>query len=132
MSTFTLKKDRRKHKVAVSRMYPLVHDGRRDGLNWYVRAGVYVKPTGGGKLQYAHRSLEGVIPIPLLIRWALKRGFIKWNEESEGTNGTDKRHGPVRPNAVPAGDWEEPDATVPRIRKRGRKKRAPGGVDERK
>ena len=81
MHTFTIK--RRAHerrRVAMVSLYPSF--GQQEETHYHLDLGSYT-PTGYcGREEWTGESLKGDIPIDQLVRWAVRRGFLTWRDES--------------------------------------------------
>ena len=78
MNTFTVTHNNRKHQLCLVSLYP-DGDARAD---YYVCCGAYAPAASDSdRMEWQHKGVRGTIPIPEMIRWAIRRGFLTWQED---------------------------------------------------
>ncbi len=80
MTTFTLRHDGRKHRVRLVSLYPADHAPDADRReSYHVGCGIYTPdPHDRDRLEWTGMSVNGDIPVPELVRWGLRKGYLKW------------------------------------------------------
>jgi len=73
MKTFTIKYEGKKHRVCLSSFYPTEESKRGSENTYHVSCGTYDKND-----KWTGLSIRGSIPIPEMIRWAYRKGLIKF------------------------------------------------------
>jgi hypothetical protein len=76
MRTFTIKYDSKKHRVALTTFCP--SDRSADDYSYRVCCGTYDKQN-----KWTGLSLDGEIPVPEMIRWAYRKGYLKFSMKGE-------------------------------------------------
>ena len=81
---FTLRHDGRKHRVALTSLYPATRNGQTDAAAYYVGCGVYRQ--GPARMDWTGMSIHGEIPVAELVRWGLRKGYLNWEQKDWGHN----------------------------------------------
>jgi hypothetical protein len=92
MELFTMKYEHKKHRMALDAV--LAEHG---GPEIRMACVAYRKNETTGEVWPSGLALEGVVPVKNLIRWATRKGFLKWQ----------------RAEAVPSVPVPEPTETAP-------------------
>ena len=76
MHQFTLKRNHRKHHMALVSLHPAQSQPKADPTHYFVSAGAYAEENG--RQEYQGLSVSGTIPIAELVRWGIRKGFLAW------------------------------------------------------
>ncbi len=81
MNTFTLRHDGRKRRMALVSLYPSQPSIRCDNSSYHVSCGAYAHDARSGRMEYQGVSVRGEIPVCEMVRWAIRKGFLTWEQE---------------------------------------------------
>jgi hypothetical protein len=79
MHQFTLKRNHRKHHMALVSLYPAEGQPKGEPTHYYLSAGAYAEAHG--RQEYQGLSVSGDIPIAELVRWGLRKGLLTWKTD---------------------------------------------------
>jgi hypothetical protein len=80
MQLFTMKHAHRKHRMDLVSLHPAKANGKSAAGIYFVSCGAYRKGAKTGRMEYQGLALEGDVPVKELVRWAKRKGFLKWHQ----------------------------------------------------
>ncbi|MCY3024593.1 MAG: hypothetical protein NTW87_36930 [Planctomycetota bacterium] len=94
MELFTMKHAHRKHRMNLVSLHPAKANGKPAAGMYFVSCGAYRKGEKTGRMEYQGLALEGGVPVKELVRWAKRKGFLKWhrNGQVQSTNANRNGH----------------------------------------
>lgn len=77
MHTFPVRHGRRIRQAVLTSLYPATRNSESEAYS--VTCGVY-EPCSQDPdaMKWIGLSLDGQVPVPEFIRWALRKGYLKW------------------------------------------------------
>ena len=98
MQLFTMKHAHRKHRMNLVSLHPAKANGKpAEGL-YFVSCGAYRKGAKTGRMEYQGLALEGDVPVKELVRWAKRKGFLKWHQNGQVRGVKAKTNGKPQPS----------------------------------
>ena len=78
MKLFTLKHDGKKHRMGLVTLQPAKQQDASKPDEFHVACGAFKQDQEGQKQAPTGLCLHGDVPIKELVRWARRKGFLKW------------------------------------------------------
>jgi hypothetical protein len=91
MDMFTMKHAHRKHRMSLVSLHPARTNGKQDGKQYSVSCGAYRKSQKSGRMEYEGLVLEGEVPVKEFVRWAKRKGFLKWHRNGHAASAPAKK-----------------------------------------
>jgi hypothetical protein len=77
MHIFPVRHGRHTRQAALTSLYPASRQS--DSEAYSVSCGIYEpRPHDPHEMKWTGLSLDGQVPVPEFIRWALRKGYLKW------------------------------------------------------
>ncbi|MBE7465421.1 MAG: hypothetical protein HS116_25270 [Planctomycetes bacterium] len=86
MELCTLKYAGRKYRVSLVSLKRARQTGKRGAKSYSVTCGAFKRDAGTGRMAFQGLALEGDVPLVELVRWARRKGFLKWHREGGRKN----------------------------------------------
>ena len=78
MKLFTLKHDGKKHRMGLVALQPAKQQDASKPDEFHVACGAFKQGQEGQKQAPTGLCLHGDVPVKELVRWARRKGFLKW------------------------------------------------------
>ena len=82
MTTFTMKYQGRKHKMALVSLHPVQPSNGSDNTAYFMSIAAYARDPAG-RMEYQGVSARGQVRIDELVRWAVRKGFLQWEVDED-------------------------------------------------
>ncbi len=107
MDQFTLKYAKKKYRMSLVSLHPARNGDKRDPKTYYVSCGAYKREAVSGRMAFKGLALEGKVPVVELVRWARKKGFLKWSRRGGSNNVRNAHRGNAASVQATAGTGSE-------------------------
>ncbi|MCK6470863.1 MAG: hypothetical protein L6R28_03875 [Planctomycetes bacterium] len=107
MDLFTLKYAGKKYRMSLVSLHPAHQGDKRDPKTYLVSCGAYKREAVSGRMVFKGLSLQGNVPVVELVRWARRKGFLKWTRRGGAKHERNAQRRTAAPIPATAGSGSE-------------------------